>query len=842
MSNNQGEWFNISEIEVLKITDTSVTTGNNNYAENIQVNGVDIPNFEGAEGGDTMTVYTTKVPYATKDEDIEITVDSFDENGYYQVINGKIDQEPYKVITVSENLQVIKTYNILITHDKAPLKEVNVDLEDDYRMNVGDSIELAIKGTDEAGNTITDASGYVTYTIDNITGFAEINGRNLTAITSGYVEVNASIEYNGKTYNAPSKRIAIEKSSVDVTEVSVDVSQIEINSGEQLTLPQTVTVRLSNGFAVERNVSWNTVPERYLTRPGTFIVYGYVNGSSLMAKCEVTVVASGEVSRHVTFHTPKGVAPALPDQIVYGYDSNNNPIYKDVTWDTSMSDFDQEVGSKTTVKATFVGMSSAPLEFEVEIVDGVASPDYAMAVNGITKAPQPLVSHSAEGSLATFVNSNGTWTSVKEDEAPYVGFVFGEQGGAIQKSLKETVDTYKIGFTSETLPSDVKIQYYTGEIDDSLLPDSTTAYLNVESDAFDYEDLKNEANWKDATITTKEIGPETTVTFNPVQTYAVRAIFTKKNADDVYTSNDLVITGKTYYAKSDLPTFTSLGIKDDGKDVDIHYSEDKDEYVIDTADAFKLTINPVLAENSSGNYYILGDLGDSHIKIFAVSEDGSKTRVIDLRINDSSNIYKDIVSIDPLADITVDSVKDGEALNLPKTVKVNYQDGSSDEVDVQFDTSSFAGKKGTYTFKGTLDLPLEVRNDLYLSASITVHVREDYQEPVVPPETTTHTITIDDESVIVSKTEASEGETIFLTLDENSGQTMASVTGVDDITDYGNGTFSFVMPDKDVSLNVTLKDIHSLDGGDIAAITLGVILGVVLIGGATLFIFKKVKK
>ena len=56
---------------------------------------------------------------------------------------------------------------------------------------------------------------------------------------------------------------------------------------------------------------------------------------------------------------------------------------------------------------------------------------------------------------------------------------------------------------------------------------------------------------------------------------------------------------------------------------------------------------------------------------------------------------------------------------------------------------------------------------------------------------------------------AKEGETVTLTVTPDEGYRLEAITGVKGLTDNGDGTYSFVMPEKAVELNVTFKNIYN---------------------------------
>lgn len=906
-TNNQGEWSNFSEIEVIRSEDSTVQSVANNYATDLKVNGKSVPGFVSGTSqgeGEVQTVYKTTVPYGTQAKDVTVDVPMKDqESGTYVVIPGTLGGEPWKILVFSSDGSSVRSYSLQISQAKPDFvtDSLALDLGSNPSLAAGSSLTLSISGTDASGNPVTDASGQVVYQVQNLTGYAEVRGRTLYGVLPGAVRVSATLIAGDREFQIPAVDVMIEATASQVVATAVEKSYATVTTEDDIlaSLPKTAKVSLSNGFAIERAVTWKTIPQEFLSKPGTFSIQGYVEGvTDLFAECEVTVIGQGaiEASSSVRFFRLESQTSeaVLPSTMIVGYKTDGTPVTAEVTWSkvsaeatrSRASASDSETWTYTSKDGKYKGNAT------VSVVAAEKSPDYADVQNGISSAPMPLLSESESGSAVAFANGNGTWTSAGKN--PYAGFVFGDNGGATAKPMKKSVNSYTIAFKDAVKDriSNVGFQYYTGNLaDSSVLPSDPESYLNVETDKWGKTVLAGEADWTDAAHVVSswsDDGKVLTVTFDSVSTFAVRAKFT---TDATLTATDLKIAGDVHNKDTEISPLENIAVTEDGKPIDIGFAADKNAYDIQVSDASKLVIAPTLGGNATSSYRILPDLGDGVVRLFLTSEDGSQTRQIDFRIA-SSQSSANVASIRGLDDLTVEN---GSKLRLPTTVSVVTASGKIVEAPISFDTSSFAGKAGTYTFRGTIDWDsLGLVNVLGIVPQITVTVANDSQAPLPPatfpdsttsssssssatesetsaptsssttgpttsdtgvttapttpstPENKTHAITVKSEGgdVVVSDLAAEAGDTVYV-MAKDASKTIVSVSGVN-ATKVSDGIYSFVMPDSDVTLTVKLADAQGqanpgLGGGDIAAIVLGTLLGVALIGGAAVWILSKKK-
>ncbi len=832
-----GKWCNVSELELYEVSG-EIAKGTEAVATAIKVDGKAIANFDGYQGQ-----YTVQVPYGTDLSKVNIDVTASDEHATTYVMPGQVDGEAYRVFVVSEDLQSFRTYSIFVQAAPAPLQTLTIALADpDAKILPGTSAAVQVSGTDESGKTLTKADMDVEYIVNSLSGEAEFRGSSIYALSAGYVSVTARATYGGKTVTSNSLLIKIEKDDAVLDAVSVADSNITIRSGESYTLPDTVNVTYSSGIVREESVAWKAIPADRLQTAGQFTVQGYVNNTTLLANLNITVITTEEFSSSSVIYTGvKGVVPTLPSAIPFYASSDGAVVNKKVSsWDStrfSKEYLEGDVGSEIDAWCTLEG-ESGWFTVTYKIVEGSDSEDYADRQNGYM-IPASFTSTGSE-EMMSFTDAKSTvWSPDAVDATPYFGFVFGNAGN-IQTKTFSSLGIHFSTADGKALPTGLEVQYFKGSLKTSDLDTSKLFSTSTWTDSA----LTNDANWTTIDIDNISISENTKLSFDSVETQAFRVKVTGTN----FGVDDVTATSKVNVVSASVPTLSKLEVSYDGAADPVNILEDgQKEYTLEVKDASTFSVSPVLADGQSGSVGVVADRDSGIYRIYLTSEDGQSTDMITIRVTDGMSAYKTRVDhVEAIEDISVDSATDASGLNLPSAVGVEFSDGTTGQVAVNWDTSAFYGKAGTYVFNGTLDLPLERRNDLGLVAQARVTVAKD--AAATTPEVKTHTVTITGgQGVVASSIQAEAGETVYLVAAASSDQMIASVSGVE-VTSYGNGTFSFVMPDEDLTIAVTLQAKETgdskkkLGAGDIAAITLGTIMGVAIIAGAAIFILKAVKK
>lgn len=779
----------------VNVVDQEVKFSHNRYAKSISVNGTPIPNFANTKGNGSLTggygtepIQNFKLAYDAKEA--TVTAKSYDSNATTLVIQGGIGEDnPSYVFVFPEDGNYPFVYTVTSTNNKAALVSAELTLTSD-KVKVGDVIKPTVIGKDQAEKDITSKEGAVTFTVDNnYSGIAQVDGKEITAIQEGLVRISASMEYEGKTVYTNTLNVIIEKGDEEIYPTSVKDSQIVIKKGEDYSLPKSVEVTLSNGNIISRPVSWNNIPNVFLSRPGIFSVQGRVYGyENISAKLIVTVVTSGEkISSSYSTTMLTGKPTALPSKLLTGFESDGTPIYTNVGWDQSRFNTEfkslkngQSADAWYQINGNWLGT------MKIYASDGETSADLTQLANGYDKAPAAIASKSAEGVTNKFVDNGGDWIADKSEKTPYAGFLFGN-AGVVQK---ETIDTVNLTFKKGNgivLPSQVKIFYFNKELDNNSLPSSYEPYLNIKGTnaPSSVSSLAAPANWTEVTNQTGNIAEgESTFTFDSVNTYAFRAVFYYEGGNTdagVVSVSNIVAIRKFVSLGNKAPELKAINIGEGEKSTDI-YKAGQTEYTVEYDDQIP-QVSADLADGQKGDLVVANNFGDDSVRIKAISEDGKDSQIYVIHFKSKSNDIHYITDVEGLESLSVQSAKTAEEMNLPSSINVTLDDGSKKEVPVTFDTSKYEGKKGRYVFEGTLMPDDFTINTLDLETSIIVEVKED-----------------------------SKAET------DNPGTPNT--------------------PDNP-DTPITTKTNNGLDGGDIAAIVLGVMLGTVLIGGVTYFLILK---
>lgn len=771
------------------VVEGAVTFSYNRYAKSISVNDTPIPNFANTTGNGNNTggygtepIQNFKLEYGISEA--VVTAESFDANASTLIIQGGIGEEnPSYVFVFPEDGSYPFVYTVTSTNKKAALLSVDLSVASE-RIKVGEVITPTVTGTDEAGNKLTSKEGAVIFTVDNnYSGLAQVDGKEITALQEGLVRISASMEYEGKTLTTKSINLIIEKGEADIYPTSVKESTVVIRQGQDYALPKSVEVVLSNGSTISRSVSWSAIPDFFLSRPGTFTLQGKVYGyEGTTAKLTVTVITSGQgISSTYSTTMLTGKPTALPSSLLTGFESDGTPIFTNVSWDQDR--FNSEfatIQNGQSVDAWYQLGSVWAGTIKVFASDGETSGDLTQLANGYDRAPAALASRSVAGATNKFVDGGEPWVADKSETTPYVGFLFGN-AGVVQKT---TVDTVKLTFNvgnGTVLPSKVDIYYFNKELDNNALPSSYEPYLNIKATGApaSVSPFAEPANW---TLVTNQSGNiaqgESTFSFDAIDTYAFRAVFSYTGGN---TDAGVVSVGNVVATNR----FVSLGtstpelsaITVGGTNI---YVPGQTEYTLDYENEIP-EVTASLADGSKGTVVVANNFGDESVRIKVLSEDGQASQLYTVRFKSASNTVRYITDVKGLSDLSIQSANTASELTLPSTIGVTLDDGSEKEIPVTFNTSLYQGKKGRYLFEGTLVPDDFTINALDLKASIAVDVRED--------------------ATVAPNTPADPSDPSTPTLTINNG----------------------------------------LRGGDIAAIVLGTMLGLVLVGGLTYFFLSKNK-
>lgn len=178
-------------------------------------------------------------------------------------------------------------------------------------------------------------------TVDGVLVYND--GENLGSSSSGPDVVPDAISFDDDTNIisilniTKSHEVVVEfaKSTNYVVE-SFDTITESVDAGIIPQLPSKVTGHLANGTQKVYDVVWTGLTEEKMSVPGTYYIYGDVNGSNRKPLAVITVIGVVSVESPRVY-TTKGAAPQLPSTVTAKL-NNNTSVEIPVAWDTVSDD------------------------------------------------------------------------------------------------------------------------------------------------------------------------------------------------------------------------------------------------------------------------------------------------------------------------------------------------------------------------------------------------------------------------------------------------------------------------------------------------------------------------
>lgn len=841
-------WHALTELEIYGVAqlsnDGAATPSSNAKVSNILINDTGIKDFA------PNTNYNYNYEKKWDEDELKIDVKTIDSNAYSHVLRIKYEGfEKYIINVVSQDLSNNTRYEITVTTARAPIEKVElVNLPSS--LTLFNKVSLETKITDKLGGLLSTKDGVsVEYQVIDETGKATIiNNNELVATSAGYISLVAKATFKGETICSEQYTLKIEKQTTTAQISELKTVNVTINQGDKISLPETVEAyyNINNTIvSLPTSVNWQQIPDEYLSKPGSFTIQGTVDGTALKAICNITIISQGELKSDITIQGSRAMVPSFPARVDQLMDTNGNIIGSgSLTMESASlvpSKYDVDVGTIVQATGYINNDSKKQVTVNVEIVEGSISEDYSRDNTGFADR-QGFASDAAEGSDKTFVDGSGAkYISPSEAKTQYVGYLFNE---------KKSINYIEIPFADDTHPTDIKLKVLNiNSISEQARQEVVANPLKISTTNASL--ITTESNWKEITLNTRTLswdGNNLKLNIPTEYTLGYKVDFNVAQ-DKPVTITDLIAKGRTNLISQDVPTLTELNYQiGSGDKINLlgKRSEAK-EFTIDWDGKSDVDITYKMEQNSAGYVSILPNLGDNTIRVRL--SDINKNNSFDylIRLNDTRNIYKNITSVETLGTLEVKSASTIEGLNLPSKVKITLDNGKTEEVGVQFDTSSFIGKKGVYNFKGTLDLPLEYKNALNLEVYQTVIVQEDSSFSFV----NSYKVTVNGVSdfTILNNTnskEAAEGQTIFVKVNNFNNEVIDKVTGLDNVNIVSADVFSFTMPSNDVTLEVSTKKVSNSNNLLTPVIVLSVFFGITLLAfvGYLLYdlVFKKKQK
>ncbi|NLY42535.1 MAG: hypothetical protein GX066_00870, partial [Clostridiaceae bacterium] len=113
--------------------------------------------------------------------------------------------------------------------------------------------------------------------------------------------------------------------------VEIVPTNVTTEAGIEPKLPTTVTAKYDNGIQRQESVVWDSIDPSKYAQAGTFTVEGTVEGTSIKAVANITVIEITSF-QPVSVMTEVGKAPVLPTTVMAQY-SNGSQKAKEVSWE-----------------------------------------------------------------------------------------------------------------------------------------------------------------------------------------------------------------------------------------------------------------------------------------------------------------------------------------------------------------------------------------------------------------------------------------------------------------------------------------------------------------------------
>lgn len=252
-------------------------------------------------------------------------------------------------------------------------------------------------------------------------------------ISPSQIETPGSFTVNGVVdgTNVEAQATVYVRVTDAVTINSIPDENITLTVGQPLVLPEVIEAYYNDGSIdnVNIKVTWEEYDPNLLNQAGTFTILGHVEGTSVLAKANITVNPRAIVSiANSTASTVAGVAPVLPGKVSVVYDNGTNGT-ADVAWNITPAQYanagtvtiDGTVsGTNITAKLTLTVVARAVISYEafpiVYTKAGVAPvmPTTVTAVYNdgstalVTGVTWPAISESSYAQPGTFTVANPT--------------------------------------------------------------------------------------------------------------------------------------------------------------------------------------------------------------------------------------------------------------------------------------------------------------------------------------------------------------------------------------------------------------------------------------------------
>lgn len=626
----------------------------------------------------------------------------------------------------------------VINADGEDLCYVEVDVVDENGVMVpraNNDIQFSVSGN---GRIVgTDNGDPTDFTNMKSSRRAAFNGKAL-------VIVQSTRKAGSFTLTATSAGLPIASATVYTVDESYEDSDllgyepvsVKTRAGEQPDLPETVTAVYLDGTREEADVTWETVSEEKLEKAGILTVKGTVDRDQAAVKATVEVVAPLGV-QPVSVLTAPGVQPVLPKQVQFVYSDNSREAC-DVEWET-VDEGDLTEGAEVAVSGTVAGHEDQKVSAKVRVTSRNGKKNVALAVKG-QEFPKFTASHESpydplsqvnDGIISFNTNPKNGWGNWKYAPIPEVTTLDCELAEAME------LDNISIYFREDGgiyIPEDTKIQYW---------------------DEDDWKDVENQSQ-----RTGFVSGKEQSITFDPVMTNKLRAVFTRGEQDTSAGKKDcLVLTEVEIYVRTmeeastvaKLESLTVGGEKLEGFDpkktnyaVTLPHGAEVPEVEAAAADHGTVFIVPALTNRSAALIQVTAEDGKT-TKMYTVQFQEEPASLVSAQLT----LEADQVTEDDMVPVRVDALLENGELADEENLRVNYRitDGSvpakaevrngllyaywAGDVTLEADVTLQGGNKVTSEPLSITILPLGKEKEVVSYARVTVDTKL-AQEPKLP--------------------------------------------------------------------------------------------------------------
>lgn len=460
----------------------------------------------------------------------------------------------------------------------------------------------------------------------------------------GTYTVKAHVSYGGKTYESNEVSFTVTKNEVQEPIKAFKPVVIRTERSQKIELPKTVTAQYETLFDKDVAVTWDAFDVLRLDEYGTFEIKGRVEGTDIQAVAKVIVEGYVGVESF-SLVTPKDKSFKLPLK-AKAYHNTGRVDEFNVVWEA----FDKE-NLKTPGTYILKGMvetANTETTLTIRVAAEYEKGDNIAKMWTGSELPAAIASFTNDGpgsndrvsamndAVISYTNTPANrWTNwqAQSREKDWVGIVFADAGTMAPRF----VDNFNIGFFEDN-GTGYPGSYVIEVLKEGIKPELPTKFGHISS-----EDsvLNDPNNWVEVqNLKAKPFAYQTmnTLTFDGVETYAVRINMTKQANKKGLAVTEIEVYDRIAKTHQDF----TVTLKVDGKDVDAFTQDHNFVYEQKTNNL------PSLELQATNNANITAIEIENGMKYVVRAEDGIKTETYtityDTSIRDARNALVKMIS------------------------------------------------------------------------------------------------------------------------------------------------------------------------------------------------------